>query len=376
LDSDDNPTGTAGDDILSGLGGNDGLYGGDGLDELFGGDGDDNLDGLNDDDLLDGGAGVDTMFGGLGSDTYVVDNTLDETTEFPGAGRDTVRSSVTRTLDDNIEDLRLTGPNAINGTGNEEANFISGNSANNVLAGMSGDDQLFGNEGNDLLDGGTGADSMTGGIGNDTYLVDNESDSVEENFNQGTDTVQSSITYAIGSHIEHLTLTGVEAIDGTGNTENNIITGNSGDNVLTGSDGNDQLLGLGGNDTLNGGNGNDLLIGGTGADSLNGGAGADTFDYNAVSESPAGVGRDKITGFAGAGAAIGDKIDLTTIDANSLVTGNQAFIFGGAFTAGHLRYVGGVLQGNTDADSAVEFEIQLVGTPALVVGGAGTDILL
>lgn len=36
----------------------------------------------------------------------------------------------------------------------------------------------------------------------------------------------------------------------------------------------------------------------------------------------------------------------------------------------------GVLQGNTDADVAAEFEIQLVGTPALVVGGAGTDILL
>jgi Ca2+-binding RTX toxin-like protein len=118
------------------------------------------------------------------------------------------------------------------------------------------------------------------------------------------------------------------------------------------------------------------LVGGLGADSLNGGLGNDTFDYNSVSESPAGLGKDAIIGFAGAGAALGDRIDLTTIDANSLVAGNQAFIWGGSFTAGHLRYVRGVLQGNTDADAAAEFEIQLVGSPALVVGGAGTDILL
>ena len=110
--------------------------------------------------------------------------------------------------------------------------------------------------------------------------------------------------------------------------------------------------------------------GGIGADTLNGGLGNDTFDYNAASESPAGVSKDVIIDFAGAGAAIGDKIDLTTIDANSSAAGNQAFIWGSSFTAGHLRYVGGVLQGNTDADAAAEFEIQVVGTPALVVGGA------
>ncbi len=73
---------------------------------------------------------------------------------------------------------------------------------------------------------------------------------------------------------------------------------------------------------------------------------------------------------------VGDQINLRDIDANTLVTGNQAFIWGGSFTAGHLRYVGGVLQGNTDGDAAAEFEIQLVGAPALTVGGAGTDILL
>lgn len=72
-------------------------------------------------------------------------------------------------------------------------------------------------------------------------------------------------------------------------------------------------------------------------------------------------------------------IDLTTIDANTLVSGNQAFTYvgGSAFTAaGQLRYAGGLLQGSTDSDTVAEFETQLVGAPALVVGGTGTDVLL
>ena len=77
-----------------------------------------------------------------------------------------------------------------------------------------------------------------------------------------------------------------------------------------------------------------------------------------------------------------NTIDLTTIDANALVAGNQAFSYigGAAFTtAGQLRSImpGGILQGSTDGDTAAEFEIQLVGTLALTVGRrADTDILL
>ena len=179
-------------------------------------------------------------------------------------------------------------------------------------------------------------------------------------------TVNLSLTTAqntIGAGID--TLRSLENL--TGSSFNDTLTGNAGNNVLSGG---------GGNDVLNGGSGNDTLIGGIGTDTLTGGLGNDLFDYNSVNESLVGAGRDRIVGFSGNGALAGDRIDLTTIDANALVAGNQAFIFGGPFMAGHLRYVGGVLQGNTDADAAAEFEIQLLGAPALVVGGAGTDILL
>jgi hypothetical protein len=59
-------------------------------------------------------------------------------------------------------------------------------------------------------------------------------------------------------------------------------------------------------------------------------------------------------------------IDVSTIDANVLVAGNQAFTFIGsvAFSAaGQLRYSGGLLQGSTDADAAAELQVQLTGAP-------------
>ena len=94
---------------------------------------------------------------------------------------------------------------------------------------------------------------MRGGLGNDIYVVDNAGDVVDETGGDGTDLVQSSVSFdlsgtkAIGD-IENLTLTGTAAINGTGNALDNIIIGNSAANVIAG---------LGGADTLDGGGGID-----------------------------------------------------------------------------------------------------------------------
>lgn len=204
---------------------------------------------------LNGGAGSDTMIGGLGDDTYVVDVSTDVVTESASEGTDTVETALTYTLGSNLENLTLTGTAAVNGTGNAGDNILIGNSAVNTLTGGLG---------NDRLDGLAGADKLIGGVGNDTYVVDNSADTLTELANEGTDTVESSLTWTLATNFENLKLTGTGAINGTGNSANNALTGNAAANLLSGGAGNDTLDGQAGSDSLNGGAGNDTYILGRG----------------------------------------------------------------------------------------------------------------
>jgi Ca2+-binding RTX toxin-like protein/chemotaxis regulatin CheY-phosphate phosphatase CheZ len=203
-------------------------------------------------DTLNGGLGADTMSGGLGNDTYYVDNAGDVIIEGVGQGTDTVISEIDYSLlGTNLENLTLSGTLAVNAYGNEFDNILTGNSiANLITAGA----------GNDTLDGGAGADTMIGGLGNDTYMVDHAGDVVVENAGEGTDTVQSSLSYSLGTNLENLTLTGSMALNGTGNELDNLLVGNSAANTLTGGLGNDTLDGGAGADTLAGGSGNDTYL--------------------------------------------------------------------------------------------------------------------
>jgi Ca2+-binding RTX toxin-like protein/subtilase family serine protease len=220
------------------------------------------------DNILDGGTGNDTLIGGLGNDTYVVNTLSDIVTENVGEGVDTVQSSISWTLGDNLENLTLTGTTAINGTGNSLDNTLTGNTGNNVL------------------DGGAGNDTLIGKAGNDTYIVDSTSDIVTELAGEGTDTVKSSISWTLGNNLENLTLTGTTALSGTGNILDNILVANSAGSILDGGDGNDTLTGGIGNDNLFGGNGNDNLVGGFGSDLLTGGIGNDTLSLGNNDGSP------------------------------------------------------------------------------------------
>ena len=226
---------------------------------------------------------------------------------------------------------------------------------------------------------------MTGGAGNDTYVRDNAGDVVTEAAGGGTDTVQSSVSYTLVANVENLVLLGSSAINGTGNTLANVITGNTGANTLSGGDGNDSLSGGDGNDSLVGGAGNDTLTGGNNRDTQTGGPGDDRFDFNALAESLPNTGslirRDVLTDFTGNGALAGDQIDLTGIDANPGLAGDQAFTYIGAasFSAvGQVRYSGGVVQANIDLNFAPDMEIELTGAPVLAVSAVPgtTDILL
>jgi len=297
-------TGTATADTLIGGSGNDNLSGLGGNDTLIGNAGN---------DQLDGGTGNDNLQGGLGDDAYVVDSTSDVVTENANEGIDSVYSSVTRTLGANSENLILTGSTAINGTGNTLNNILTGNSTANTLTGGAGDDTyvigtndsvveaasagtdtvqssitytlannvenlillgttaingtgntlnnvLTGNSAANTLSGGSGADSLIGGAGDDTYVVDSTADTVTELLGEGSDLVQSGVTYTLAANVDNLTLTGTTAINGSGNVLDNVLTGNSAANTLTGDAGNDRLVGGAGADTLRGGAGNDSYV--------------------------------------------------------------------------------------------------------------------
>jgi Ca2+-binding RTX toxin-like protein len=221
--------------------------------------------------------------------------------------------------------------------------------------------------GNDVLNGGAGID--TADYSNKIVcgtLVLGATAGVTVNLNLG---VQNTG----GAGIDNLVLGTIENLTGT--NFNDTLIGNAAANVLSGLAGNDNLAGLGGTDTLNGGFnvgfGRDTLTGGAGRDLLTGFGGAlafDTFDYNLASESGPGVlNRDVITDFNGRGALVGDQIDLSTIDANALLPGNQAF------GVGQLTYVGGILSANIIGTApVVDLQIQLLGAPPLAL----SDIVL
>ncbi len=334
-------------DTLNGGIGLDYLHDFSGANLLFGGDGDDTVAGvgiLNGDDgndfissnraswledgehaqilasALNGGAGDDilqgddliasTLTGGIGDDTYYIYRSADKIVEHADEGFDTVYTTVDLKLADNIEAVYAFLPGDVHGfhiIGNALDNYVSGNQGDDTLEGGAGNDTLYGddgndklnggkgddfitgNAGNDSLDGGAGADTLYGGAGDDTYTVDSLLDVVSEQTVAGTDDggndrVLSSVSFTLGAFVESLTLTGLAAINGTGNDLQNNIYGNGADNVLTGS---------GGNDKLKGGAGNDTLIGGTGNDWLEGGSGADHFVFAKASLN----GRDSIQDF-------------------------------------------------------------------------------
>ncbi|NTU52390.1 MAG: DUF4347 domain-containing protein [Chlorobiaceae bacterium] len=250
----------------------------------------------------------------------------------------------------------------VGSTGNDQQNGAAGD---DQMYGEAGNDTLMGNGGNDLLDGGTDADRMEGGAGNDMYVVDNPGDVVKETAGKGTDSVEASITFTLVANVENLTLTGSGAINGKGNVLDNVINGNDGANVLSGATGNDTILGVGGNDTINGGTGADVMTGGDGNDLF-------VFDYLATTESGVvATSHDIITDFVSGQ----DRLDLSAIDANARINGNQVFdstIISATnpFTAaGQLRFDGatGMLYGNTDNNLlTAEFTIQLTGVSTLL----------
>ena len=222
--------------------------------------------------------------------------------------------------------------------------LLYGGAGNDLLVGDDGDDKLYGDAGSDLLAGEKGADRLDGGAGFDyaTYFYSDAG--VTVNLATGT------------------------AADGLGGTDT--LTSVEG---VYGSDRADTIRGNAGTNELFGNRGDDVLIGGAGQDLTVGNAGADRFVFADGDVSSKLATADLIGDFS---RAEGDRIDLSGLDANAEVAGDQAFTFVGtaAFsgTAGELRFevIRGetVLMGDTDGDKIADGFVRLDDHPTLVVG--------
>ena len=343
--------GHAGDNLIQGA---------DASDRLFGVAGDDTLVGRQGNDLLDGGGGTDSMRGGVGDDLYVVDRASDVVQELAGQGRDSVRSSVSWILPDEVENLTLTSVDAITGRGNALANVLTGSASGNTLLGL---------DGADTLDGAAGADTLKGGLGDDTYFVDDAGDLVIEFAGQGSDRVVSKIGLTLPRHVERLDLgPAVGPVDGDGNALANVIQGNRAPNQARGGDGADSLWGGGGVDTLLGGRGDDFIDGGSGDDVQHGGRGNDTL-------LPA-AGRDTLYGGPGDDTYVVESTDVVIGEAadagRDLVKSRISYALGAHLE--DLQLVGG---GNrSGVGNRLDNLIQGGNGDDELIGGAGNDTLV
>lgn len=291
-------------------------------DVLNGSAADDRIFGFQGNDVLNGRAGADRMVGGAGNDIYFVDNAADLTVEMRGYGVDTVRSTISTTLAQNVENLTLLGTGNLNGSGNALHNVLVGNAGQNVLRGGDGHDRVFGGAGADVVFGGNGNDTLNGGDGYDRLF------------------------------------------------------GGAGNDVMDGGNGNDSLLGGAGHDVLRGGNGNDVLRGETGADIMFGGAGKDlmfggddagrdVFVFRTASESRFGPNSDVVYDFV-SGV---DKFDFRQMDADVRMAGQQDMSFSRSVAAHSIWTVRDgedtIVRGDVNGDRIADFAIRVDDAEAL-----------
>jgi serralysin len=392
----DTLTGNSANNILNGGGGNDRLLAGAGVDQLIGGDGDDVLY-----------FGADYTTADIGS---------------AGAGRDAVVLQGNYTV--TLSGSSLTGMESI--SLQSGANTTFGDTANNfydfnitttdslVTAGQqlivnaqslrAGEDFAFDgsaeHDGRFLVYGGHGVDNLKGGDGVDVFFFEGQRWSAGDKVDGGAG--RDAMVISAGSGLTHIefaadSLTNIESIslnnkfatDPSQKPSYELVLHNgnvapggtlivNGSSIAAGQvvnidghgvhDGNLILFGGGGNDVVTGGDGADLVVGGGGADALTGGAGADTFRYDSVSDSAVGAS-DLIGDFQAFGT---DRIDLSRIDANELLAGDQAFTWIGASafsgSAGQLRVRddGGFryVEGDTNGDGNADFSIAFYQTAA------------
>ncbi len=371
-------------DLLIGGPGPDFLAGGAGNDTILGAGGNDTLTGGADNDVLDGQDGLDTADYGDSPNGVTVSLALQGVPQATGFGNDTLVS---------IENLRGSEFND-RLTGDEGDNILLGLGGADTLTGAGGNDQIAGGAGADSIDGGTGADrlfgqdgadTVAGGEGDDVLFGGADGDSLSGgagadslNGEAGNDTLDggAGLDVLSGELGADLLNGGDDGDQLYGGADGDQLNGGAGGDVLNGEGGADTLNGGDQDDTLSGEDGADILVGGRGADVLIGGTGADRFAWLDAGDSTVN-GRDLVFDFTSGS----DVLDLSLVDANTLLAGDQAFVLANSFQAGQAgrlvvtrdESTGRVLVvGDTDGDGLGDFGFVVGG---LFTGPAGPGVI-
>jgi Ca2+-binding RTX toxin-like protein len=222
-------------------------------------------------DSLVGFAGSNTLVGGSGNENFFVDTPGTVIMVSAGVGHDTVFSSVSYTVPNNVSVLTLIGSASISATANSGNDLITGNSGNDTFYDYSGG----------------GADTFLAGTGSDQFVVTSPNDVIEVTSPNANDGILSYISLTLPANVNSLSLEGTLNLSATGNAGNDTISGNSGTDILTAGSGNDFLeaSGLGTPTTLIGGSGADELFAFGNQDaSLISGSGVDTLVAGQLNE--------------------------------------------------------------------------------------------
>ena len=371
------------------------IYAGGGNDVISSGDGDDYIVAGRGNDFIHGGFGFDTLdYSGSATSIYVRWRIVTS----QDYGRDEY-TLVERVIGTSFADTiyGTNQPDTFEGLG--ASDWINGEEGNDTIDGGDGSDHLLGGRGDDVVIGGTGWDVVEGGDGNDrlegnngddALLGDNGNDDLSGGHGwdwlrggDGADVLRGDNGNDLlsGDWGDDLLLGGVgdDTLDGgfgwdslRGGDGADVLRGDNGNDLLSGDSGDDRLLGGNGDDTLDagfgwdaieGGDGADILIGNHGRDLLTGGAGFDRFVFRSERDSMV-AAPDVILDLE-----VGDRIDLSAIDAIWSTVENDAFRFIGAEAfsgaAGELRYSNGLLSGDLDGDGIADFAITISGSVAL-----------
>lgn len=343
---------------------------------------------------ISGGGGADTIDGGGGV------NTVDYTSNTRGVYID-LGNGIARGGDaagDHLTHIQ-------NVTGTAKADTLIGDAGDNVLNGLLGNDFIDGGNGNDkLIMLAQGHATLNGGAGNDILEFDNvdpvdfgptftTTDKVNGGSGFDTLVLSGGASITLGNStvvaVENIQmldadykLTTADATVAAGQTLQVDATALTSAHVLNfdGSletDGKFIIEGGEGDDRLTGGAGADRIEGGAGHDIVDGGGGIDTFVFSELVDSPTATEHDTIHSFVDGT----DKIDLSAIDADANIVGDQAFTYIGAGAFSHHAAQLQAVQVSTDAtkikvdvngDANADFQVVLTGIHNL----APTDFIL